>query len=186
MSKKSSICGLILNGGKSSRMGRDKGLISYHGKPQREHLMALLSLHCDEVFVSCKSANDTPAHLHPLPDIFEIESPLNGILSAFTFKSDVAWLSIPVDMPLITSDTIAFLLRHRDTTKLATCFYDSDGKKPEPLFTLWEPIAAKPLQIFYEQGNISPRQFLMTHPIQIIHAPDRAVLTNINSRKFEV
>ncbi|MFT5737968.1 MAG: molybdopterin-guanine dinucleotide biosynthesis protein A, partial [Maribacter sp.] len=32
------IYGLVLAGGKSTRMGVDKGLITYHGLPQRDYL----------------------------------------------------------------------------------------------------------------------------------------------------
>ena len=47
--------GLILIGGKSSRMGREKHLIPYHNAPQYLYLHKLLSEICDDVYVSCSS-----------------------------------------------------------------------------------------------------------------------------------
>src|SRR5688572_8249962 len=95
------INGLILSGGKSLRMGQDKGQIAFHGKPQREYLFDLLSTCCNHVFTSCKRTQDIAAKLNPLADLFEMDSPLNGILTAFRHTPSVAWLSVPVDMPMI-------------------------------------------------------------------------------------
>ncbi len=175
--------GLILAGGKSSRMGFDKGSIDYHGKPQREYLFDLLGKYCNQVFTSCKNSNDIPKTLNPLPDQFQINSPLNGILSAFQFNKNVAWLTIPVDMPMIDAAVIEFLLAHRNESKKATCFFDSDGTNPEPLFTLWEPSASDDLIKFHESGKISARDFLKQSDIHILSVPNSRYLTNINSEE---
>ena len=181
MNNTGSVYGLILSGGKSSRMGYDKSLINYHGKPQREFLAKLLEPYCEKTFFSCKSVDGIPEHLNPLPDFYTLESPLNGILTAFHFNNLGAWLTVPVDMPLINAETIEFLLELRDKNKFATCFYDSTGDYPEPLLTIWEPQAGPELKSFYETGNFSPRKFLMSHDVNIISSPQLSVLTNINS-----
>jgi molybdopterin-guanine dinucleotide biosynthesis protein A len=175
------INGLVLAGGKSSRMGLDKAMINYHGQPQREYLFDLLKNFCDEVYLSCKNNDNTPASLNPLSDQYEIESPLNGILTAFKKDPNAVWLAIAVDMPLVDSETIKYLIKNRDSNKVATCFKDSDDEKPEPLFTIWEPHAFPLLLDFYNNGKISPRSFLQGHEILLLDVPDKKILTNINS-----
>lgn len=177
------INGLVLAGGKSSRMGRDKSLLTIHAQPQRLHLFNLLKGFCAEVYLSCKDAGDVPPELHPIADQFQIDSPLNGILSAFTNNPEAAWLTVAVDMPLVDASAIEALIKHRDPGKIATCFRDSDGHKPEPLLTLWEPRGFPLLLSFHEQGNISPRKFLMENDIKLLTAPDRKVLVNVNSEE---
>jgi molybdopterin-guanine dinucleotide biosynthesis protein A len=108
---------------------------------------------------------------------------LNGILTAFHTEPDTVWISVPVDMPGIDASSIKFLIDHRDRTKMATCFYDSDGQLPEPLFTIWEPEAKQCLFDFFYTGGVSPRQFLMTHNVQILLAPHPEVLVNINTQE---
>jgi molybdenum cofactor guanylyltransferase len=179
--QQSTVHGLILLGGKSSRMGFDKGTIDYHGKPQREYLFDLLQKFCPKVFTSCKSSAEIPTHLNPIADAFEMESPLNGILSAFKSNPDVSWLTVPVDMPSIDEASIQYLMRHRKPEKMATCFYDSEGKNPEPLFTLWESHAFEALMDFYASGKISPRTFLLQSDIHVRIAPDKSIHQNINS-----
>jgi molybdenum cofactor guanylyltransferase len=178
---RSHIFGLILSGGRSLRMGQDKGLISYYGKPQREHLHDILLTICDQVYLSCKSSEDVPATLYPLIDRYNLNSPLNGIISAFEYRPDVAWLTVPVDMPMIDNQTIQFLIANREQKSVATCFVDSDGEKPEPLFALWEPHAFSALQSFYASGEFSPRKFLMDHTAKLLAPPSKNFYQNINT-----
>jgi molybdenum cofactor guanylyltransferase len=175
------IFGLILSGGRSLRMGQDKGLIPFHGKPQREHLHDLMSTICDDVYLSCKSATDVPQNLRPIADQYALSSPLNGILSAFDFNSAVAWLTVPVDMPMIDENAIRFLIANRDRDKVATCYVDSDGEKPEPLFTLWESSAYPLLKSFYGAGEFSPRKFLIDHAAKLLIPPSKKIYQNINT-----
>ena len=84
-------------------------------------------------------------------------------------------------MPLIDVEVIAYLLKKRDINKVATCFFDSDGKNPEPLIAIWEPRAYPLLLSFQKSGKISPRDFLKHEDTHIIEIPDRNALANINS-----
>jgi len=181
MSAPSAIFGLVLAGGKSSRMGRDKGLIEFYGKPHREYVFDMLGGICENVFLSCKHDKDIPEKLNPLADRLDMESPLNGIMSAFQLKSDVAWLTVPVDMPLIDVSVIQYLLAQRDPAYVATCFFDSDGQNPEPLVTLWETKAHPELLTFYNAGQTSPRKFLKEAKVNIIPPPSTNIFININS-----
>jgi molybdopterin-guanine dinucleotide biosynthesis protein A len=162
-------------------MGFDKSLVDYHGKPQREYLFDQLKVYCTEVYTSCKKVDDVPASLNPLPDRFEIESPLNGILTAFAAHPLEAWISVPADMPMVDAQVIQHLLAHRNRASMATCYWDSEHKHPEPLLTIWEPHAEPALKIFFEQGKISPREFLNQHPITILEVPNASIHLNINT-----
>jgi molybdopterin-guanine dinucleotide biosynthesis protein A len=162
-------------------MGYDKSQIDYHGKPQRAFLFELLGGFCARVFVSCKHGGDVPPELNPLVDRFELESPLNGILSALTAYPQAAWLTVPADMPLVNAGVIQHLIEHRNPATLATCYWDSDHQHPEPLLTIWEPQAWPALRAFYEQGNISPRKFLSQSAITLLEPPAQNMHTNINT-----
>jgi molybdenum cofactor guanylyltransferase len=173
--------GLILAGGRSQRMGRDKSILDYHGSPQREYIFSILKEHCSEVYLSCKRSGNISKSLNPMPDEYEVEGPLNGILTAFKTFSTVAWISVPIDMPYVGKEIVRYLITNRDPEKLATCFLDSEGKNPEPLFTIWEPQAGIELEKFYFDGGKSPRQFLKTHDVKMIASPDSRIHFNVNT-----
>ncbi len=173
--------GLVLTGGRSSRMGKDKALIDYHGKPQRNFLFELLSAFCSDVHTSCRQDQEIPAHLNPITDRFSFHSPLNGIVSALKTYPDVAWLVVAVDMPNVDENVIDLLVSSRDKMKTATCFYNSITQLPEPLLTIWEPGALGLLLEFIDSGKISPREFLASHNIRMVQPPDQHIFRNVNS-----
>lgn len=173
--------GLILNGGASSRMGSPKAEIQYHNKPQHQYLFELLTARCHAVYFSVKRKTDS----FPYPQIADqllINSPLNGIYSAFKFLPTQSWLVVAIDMPLLNDATLNQLILQRDLKRVATCFYDSSGKRPEPLVSIWEPAALPVLETFIEKGGISPRNFLEANDIRLIPIGNKDALLNINSK----
>ena len=178
-----SLNGLVLAGGRSTRMGQDKSGLIYYGKPQREYLTDLLRPYCRSVFwsVNQTQTNELTEAKQPLiVDAFELSSPLNGILSAFQHDSQSAWLVVACDMPLLTSRSLDALMNGRDPAKMATVFYDSDGQLPEPLLGIYEPAFGPILYKAVTDGAYSPRQLLRQNAIQLLIAPDIHELTNIN------
>lgn len=174
--------GLILAGGKSSRIGLDKAMIQFHGKPQFEYLTEILKPFCNETFISCRKAQ-YPQLKNCIVDHFDLNSPLNGILSAFHFDPFASWLTVPADMPNINQTAIDYLLKHRNEQKLATCFTDSDGEEPEPLFTVWEHRSKPVLFDFFNSGGFSAKKFLQENNVNIIPCPDKQWLLNINTEE---
>ena len=175
--------GLILTGGRSTRMGQDKAQLTYHGKPQRNHLTDLLRPYCQQVFWSVKAdqAVGLPNAEQPLIlDAFDWPGPLNGILSAFRQQPTAAWFVVACDMPLLTSRSFDALLNGRDPAKPATVFYDSDGALPEPLLGIYEPAFGPIMEQAVRAGEFSPRRLLQQNTVQLLTAPDVRELTNVN------
>lgn len=182
LDKRADIYGLVLAGGKSSRMGRDKASIVFHDLPQKDHVFNLLDSFCAKVYSSISSHANPRDFKNPIVDQFDFDSPLNGILTAFQIGADNAWLSMPIDMPAIDTEVIRTLISERDKSKIATCFFDSTGKEPEPLLTIWEKRAADELRSFVREGNLSPRNYLSISDIKILPSPGGEKLRNINTQ----
>ena len=173
--------GLVLSGGKSTRMGTDKGLLQYHGETQRRYLHGLLSSFCKDVFVSCNEDQAKEETLPFIKDAFLGLGPLSGILSAFQQNVNSAWLAIACDLPYLDADTIQYLIDHRNPAKMATCFMDSEGKFPEPLITIWEPKAYSVLLQFLSLGYSCPRKALINSDVEMLTAPNVFAFKNINT-----
>ncbi|QDK80553.1 molybdenum cofactor guanylyltransferase [Spirosoma sp. KCTC 42546] len=183
----SKLNGLILTGGRSTRMGEDKAQLVYHGKSQREHLMEMLRPYCSVVFWSVNVNQEAELEASGqlqlrIVDRYAIDGPLNGILSAFTYDPGAAWFVVACDMPLLTVQSLDTLVKGRNREKMATVFYDSDGKLPEPLLGIYEPAFGPMLQQAVKDGVYSPRQLLQQHDIQLLSVPDVRELTNINDQ----
>ncbi|WP_439482461.1 NTP transferase domain-containing protein [Cyclobacterium plantarum] len=174
--------GLVLVGGKSTRMGRDKYKLAYHGKSQKDYMMDLLAPFCDAVYLSCHPDQAGEfQHSYPLvTDTVLHLGPFGGLLSAFMKDPDKAWLTVACDLPFLSEKTIQYLIAHRNPSKLATAFLDPKGEFPEPLVTLWEPRAYPVMYRFLSQGYSCPRKVLINSAIELLEAPDTSEFQNIN------
>lgn len=182
------IYGLVLAGGKSQRMGEDKGAMVYHQKTQREHVADLLQPHCEKVFVSCRpdqAAQIESEQPYPiLADTFLGLGPLGAILTAFRHNPDAAWLVAACDLPLLNSDALSQLIRARNVSKIATAFRQPGEEGwPEPLITIWEPKSYLLALQFLAQGYSCPRKILINSDIRLIDCSLPEALKNVNTQE---
>ncbi|MEM1003678.1 MAG: NTP transferase domain-containing protein [Bacteroidota bacterium] len=178
------VYGLILSGGKSTRMGNDKGLIAYHGKPQREYLYELASQFCDVVYYSAREnqLDSFTSKANVIVDRNEYRGPFNGILSAHNKYPEVAWLVLACDLPLLNKQGLSELVEQRNTEKYATAFSAKDSGLPEPLVAIWEPKALIAAKNYLETTkNSSPQKFLIDSDIQLVVSSSKEQLYNANS-----
>ena len=177
--------GLVLSGGKSTRMGEDKGLITYHDVPQREHLYHLLNECCERTFLSIRAdqKESIPEDYQTIIDTDEFRGPYNGLLSAHKNYPKVAWLVLACDLPLIDKSALEELIAGRDTSKIATAYADAANPLPEPLCAIWEPQALEASVSYLEQGNgTCPRKFLINADVNLVFPQRTEVLLNANSQ----
>jgi molybdenum cofactor guanylyltransferase len=179
-----SVHGLILAGGASSRMKRDKATLEYDGKTQLERAYELVSRHLARVYVSVRESQVRDAARARFPLIVDTivgEGPIVGIRSALAAHRDAAWLVVACDLPFLTDAALEQLLAERDPTALATAFRSAHDGLPEPLCAVWEPAAAAALGAHQATGAWCPRKFLMRHPARLLEPRDRRALDNVNT-----
>lgn len=175
--------GLVLAGGKSVRMGHDKGLMKWHGKEQRYHLADMIKTWCSDVFISCREDQRSSINeAYPvLEDTFTGLGPFGAILSAFRQNPNSAWLVVACDLPLLDATTLDYLVKYRAVNAVATAFQNEEQGFPEPLITIWEPKAYSRLLLYLAEGYSCPRKVLINSEIQLLNAPDANALTNVNT-----
>lgn len=187
---KTKLYGLVLAGGKSTRMGTDKGAIAYHNIPQRDYLYNLLDQVCDATFYSIREdqKKEFSSTTNVIVDENKFKGPYNGLLSAYNTNSNVAWLIVACDLPLLNVAALEQLKQERDISKLATAFATKESKLPEPLCAIWEPSALKASINYLNNGNGScPRKFLINADVKLVFPEQDQVLLNANSKEeYEV
>lgn len=163
--------GLILAGGLSSRMGQPKSLLQYHGRPQYQHLKALLSCFCEQVFLSCREEQqelftgcETIFDAAQFGDI----GPMNGVLSAFERDKTNAWLVLGCDYPMLEKSDLEQLVLARNPDAAATVFIHPETQFLEPLIGIYEAATAPLLLEWWKHGHQSLRHFLAHQAIQKI------------------
>ncbi len=174
------VCGLILSGGLSSRMGEEKRLINYHEKTQEQYLFDLLSNYFPAVYVSINQNQKTD--LPYIQDLdLPIKSPIVGIVSAFNHNPNIAWLVVACDMPFVDEKTIELLIKKRNSEKFATAFENPKEHFPEPLLTIYEPKIFTKLQEAINEGRKSPMKVLQNLNVELLQTFDSQWIMNINT-----
>jgi molybdopterin-guanine dinucleotide biosynthesis protein A len=177
--------GLVLAGGKSVRMGHDKGTIGWHGMEQRYYMAGLLESVCNDVFISCRAEqqSEIDSRYKILPDSYSGSGPLIAILSAFRAQPNAAWLVTACDLPLLDATTLQYLVAQRDASAMATTFESPFDKLPEPLITIWEPASVQILESFFSDNFTCPRKVLIRNSdrVKILTPPNPDALMNANT-----
>ncbi len=180
-----SLFGLVLAGGKSSRMKIDKASLIYHGKTQAEYCYQLLLEFCQKVFLSNRvDQSDGKGH-KGLPQIHDKKKymdigPLGGILSAMEAYPKGAWLVLACDLPYVNKSTLSFLIKNRNQNKLATAFLSRLDELPEPLCAIYETQIRSHLYEFLKSGITCPRKILLNSDVHLLKPRDKISLENIN------
>lgn len=179
------VYGLILAGGKSTRMKKDKALLRFHNKPQSLYAFELLSKFCSKVFISTRT-QPTNTILKQLPCLYDLKElrdcgPLSGILSAMNRFPKVAWLILACDLPFVDQPTIKHLLRYRDASRIATAYRSCFNDLPEPLCAIYEPRARKQLQFYLNKNIFCPRKILIKSKPRLLKLKRINALDNVNT-----
>ncbi len=184
MKETAELYGLVLTGGFSKRMGKDKALLNFHGKPQFVYLFELLKPLCEVVFLSCRAEQSVQLgdHYPKIFDIYDSIGPMNGLLSFFDQQLSKACLIVACDMPFVDKKAIRYLIESRQPEKFSTAFKSKNGL-PEPLLTIWEPKSYKALQSAFQKNMFSLRDILKKEDCLLLQTIDDDMLLNINNPK---
>lgn len=175
---------LVLAGGKSTRMGTDKGEISYrNGQTEAQRTVALCQSFGLETFLSVADADSAPGTSAQgiIADRFVGLGPLGAICSAFLTDPNAAWLVLACDLPLLEADTLRKLLDARAPNRIATAVRAAENPFPEPLVALYEPRAYPRLLEFLSLGYACPRKMLINSDVAHFVLDDATPLMNANT-----
>ena len=101
----------IQAGGKSSRMGQDKGLLSFRGQPLIGYILEQLIGFGSETFIISNQPEDYRSFGFPVfSDTFPGKGPIGGIYTAISHAKNDICLVLACDMPIINRDLLTYLL----------------------------------------------------------------------------
>lgn len=191
MKKHQNIVGVILAGGKSTRMGTDKAMLLLNGLPLIQHITGVLREIFEEVVIISDRGNAYNfLNLPVYPDIEKNCGPVGGIHSAFVHTNTNSIFVVGCDTPLVTRGLVNYIcdFESLDDIKVPTM----DGQV-HPLCGVYSRKVMPQLEENLK-GGLFNVQFLLEklHPAIIPITPDlpfydKRLLTNINTiRDYEM
>ena len=152
------LSGVVLAGGRSSRMGRDKALLEIGGQSLACRQVDLLrQAGCTGIFLSGRPGVDYG--MTGITILFDYRpdlGPMAGIHAALDAMTGTHLLVVPVDLPLLHPSLLA-LLNAACTTSAGAVFSGSDGL--EPLVAIYPRALAEAARASLESGHLSVQAF---------------------------
>jgi molybdopterin-guanine dinucleotide biosynthesis protein A len=181
MIEKKDISGIILSGGKSTRMGTDKGFLMYEDKRFVEHSIEALKPLVSNVIIVSDNEDYDAFGLKRIEDVIKNSGPLAGIYSGLKHASTVYGLVLSCDIPLINSEVLKKLIDAVDPDS-EVIQIESQGKNM-PLIALYkkscEPIFLKLLNQGERRLQFAVNQCKVKHVL--LTGEDGLFTKNINT-----
>jgi molybdopterin-guanine dinucleotide biosynthesis protein A len=174
---------IVLCGGMSRRMGRDKGSMKIHGKPMIIHVIETITPLADEIVLVLRDENQVESYknffkkfkssentdIKVLTDILKDQGPLAGILTGLINISSDKAMVIPCDSPFVSEQ---FINRIYETSEKL----DYDAFVPK-----WSEGRLEPLHSIYKK-NVHPTiQKLLHDDVRDV----KTLLTKLNVKYID-
>ena len=182
MNMENAITAYILAGGKSQRMGTDKGFLEWKGQSFLANIIAALTPVVGNNIVLISSDERYDAFgVTRISDIVTNKGPLGGIYTALKHTTTKRNLILSVDVPMISSELLQWLVdAHSDAYQMTQVQVND---KPSPLVAVYDRSVRILLPEFLAGNQLKVRKFVdeLTH--QTINVPEQwsAQLQNINT-----
>lgn len=179
--------GLVLAGGRSSRMGTDKAALMHpDGRPlaRRTHDL-LVEAGCAEVMLSLRRDQPIPAGFEDRADLHVVRDPegtsagpLAGIVAAMSLRPEADWLVLACDLPRLDLATLRHLVCSKLPDEAFLCYRSEFDGLPEPLCALYGPAA---LPLLRDTEFRCPRKVLIRHDCRLLDSVTPRALDNANT-----
>ena len=128
------ITGIILAGGKSSRMGTDKGMILLNGKKFIEHIINALSPNVNQIIIIANNDNYNELGYKVYKDLIEDSGPLGGIYTGLKLSTTEKNIVLSCDTPFITTEFIKFIISNSNDSEITVPVFKNNT---EPLCAVY-------------------------------------------------
>lgn len=166
MLRSEDFCGVILAGGQSLRMGRDKALLEIDGQPLVRRLANLLAGITGEVILSAGQPERYAfLGLPVIHDLFPGQGPLAGLHAAMRHSRRPVFILLACDLPQVHSGLLECLIRHSEGSD-AVVPLTSDGRI-HPLCGLYRRTCLPAAEHYLGQNLNRLRLFLQDPSLRV-------------------
>ena len=151
---------ILLAGGQSSRMGKDKGLVEFNGKPLIEHMIDKVKPITDSVFVITNQSGYERFGFPCFPDIIKDCGPMGGIFTGLYHSPSQKNLVLSCDIPIVPHHLLEHLVEQSGTEDALVPRHDG---KTEPLCAVYDQACKESLKTLIDDSK-----FKLQHALNIL------------------
>jgi molybdopterin-guanine dinucleotide biosynthesis protein A len=145
------VSGVVLCGGESRRMGRNKALLELQGQPVIALVLDRLGKLCDELIVAANDVDtyaDLPARI--VPDIFPVKGPLSGIHAGLSAVGHDIAIVVGCDMPFLSLPLLRYMALVAPGHDVVVPYLNGEY---EPLHAIYRRTCIEPIERLLSQGS---------------------------------
>lgn len=164
---KSDVTGIILSGGKSSRLGEEKGLAAFNGKPLVSYAIEILKPLCGKLVISANNQMQEYEKFgyEIVQDEFEGIGPMGGILACLKKSESRFNIVLSCDTPFVSTALFDYLLKEAEHYQIVVPKHDGFI---EPLCAVYATNVLWELQHSVESGNFKMHDFFKKADLKAI------------------
>ena len=188
MPDKQHITGLILAGGRGSRMGNlDKGLQMLDGTPLIEHVIRRLSPQVGQLLINANRHLETYQQFGwPVvsDELTGYEGPLAGLQAGLHHCTTPYLVTAPCDGPFLPTDLVAQLAGalERDNADVAVAVTgEGETRQPQPVYCLLKTALLPQLENYLHSGRRKIDDWYAPLKVAEVHFNDEVAFRNINT-----
>jgi len=173
--------GILLAGGKSSRMGEDKAFISYGGQYLYDYSLSILKFFTTDILVSSSNPRFDQTNYRRIEDEITGIGPLGGIYTCLKYIKNQSAIILPCDLPLITRKIVDILLVNSNGYELTIAL--NPQNLPEPLIGIYSSALIPVIDKMIDSNYFKMQElfsYVKTNFVKIHEAPPET-FRNINS-----
>lgn len=151
------LTGIVLSGGKSSRMGKEKGLIDFQGKPLISYAIDALKPLVQNIIIGANNQlNEYKKLGYPIvEDEIKNIGPLGGVFSTLRSSHTKYNIILSCDMPFVNTALLEYINKHKQGFDVVVAVHDIN--KIEPLCGVYAKSITPVIENAVEDGNYKLR-----------------------------
>lgn len=160
------VTGIIIAGGRSTRMGEDKAFIIYNGKPLIKHIIDLLTPFCNRIIISANSKKYEQFNLELVNDSTLNSGPIAGIHAALSKSDTDLNIVIACDTPNVTPEIIELLISQSEPNKI---IIPTHNNLLEPLCAIYPKNTISTIKKLISEGKFKLQNLPQAYPSKLIN-----------------
>jgi molybdenum cofactor guanylyltransferase len=173
--------GFVLVGGRSSRMGRDKALLEWHGTPLAEHVAQAVFHAAGSVVLIGDPSRYGGLGYEVRADERPGLGPAGGVATALRLGRAEWNLMVACDMPKISQEALRLLLERTETSQANCIVPVGSNCDPEPLCAVYHSRCLPLLDRAIREKRLRMKDLVMELGADLVTGLDPDGLANFNT-----
>ncbi|MFT5777218.1 MAG: molybdopterin-guanine dinucleotide biosynthesis protein A [Crocinitomicaceae bacterium] len=172
------VTGIILAGGKSTRMGSDKGLVEFKGIPMIQHIIAEFKQLNLPIIIVANNEAYSKFGVRLVTDLIKDKGPVGGIYTALTVSDTDVNVIVSCDVPFVKKELIVTLLNESKESEVTISSFEG---REHPLIGVYKKSIVDVFKSNLDSNQLKLREVIKEVKTKVVEFSEPGMLVNAGS-----